>query len=99
MNVEGILPIDSKKLVQIRDFEQMFTLPPPTGLREAKAKLGSGYPNTWYEYVPQSYTGDERVPLIVQLHGGGNDGRRWANLTIWHLLAEKHGFIVVYPTP
>ena len=52
---------------------------------------------SWYEYVPASYDGSQPVPLILQLHGGGNDGMRWSNYTIWHLMAEKKGFLVVYP--
>ena len=37
------------------------------------------------------------VPLVVQLHGGGNDGYRWATFTAWHVLAERNNFIVIYP--
>jgi len=47
--------------------------------------------------VPKSYDKTRKVPLVVQLHGGGQDGRRWANYTIWHKLADKYGFIVIYP--
>jgi len=97
MNLNNIFPQDIRKLNTIRDFEHMAKLPPAAGLKKASAKFGSGHENTWYEYVPGSYKGDRKVPLIVQIHGGGNDGRRWADYTIWHLLAEEHGFIVIYP--
>ena len=81
----------------VRSFEQMNKLPPPVALREVREKLVDDQTFIWYEYIPASYDGSRPVPLVVQLHGGGNDGIRWANFTIWHLLAEREGFLVVYP--
>lgn len=83
--------------VSARNFEAMTRLPGPEGLREVRGELVPGMENVWYEYVPMSYDAGLEVPLVVQLHGGGNDGRRWADFTVWHLLAEQHGFLVVYP--
>lgn len=79
------------------NFEQMNRMPSLEGLRQRNAELVKGMMNIWYVYIPKSYDGTKSVPLVVQLHGGGNDGKRWSDLTIWHVLAEKEGFIVIYP--
>lgn len=79
------------------NFEQMNCVPPCEGLKQKNAELVKGMMNIWYEYVPKSYDGSKSVPLIVQLHGGGNDGKMWSNYVMWHVLAEKYGFIVIYP--
>ncbi len=79
------------------DFEVLNRIPAPEGLQEVRGEIVPGMNNVWYEYVPSSYDNSRDVPLVVQIHGGGNDGKRWADITIWHLLAEKEGFIVIYP--
>ena len=86
-----------RQAVSVVNFEAMNRVPPQTGLTEARAALVPGMENIWYEYVPKCYDGKTAMPLVVQLHGGGNDGRRWAEATVWHELAERKGLIVVYP--
>ena len=79
------------------NFESMNRVPPLRGLVEVKGEIVKGMENVWYEYVPASYAEGKKVPLVVQLHGGGNDGKRWAGMTVWHEMAERKGCIVVYP--
>ena len=79
------------------NFESKTRLPPIHGLKECRGNFTPGTVNIWYEYVPACYNGKDALPLIVQIHGGGNDGRRWADFTLWHILAERLGLIVVYP--
>ncbi len=86
-----------RQSLEVVDFERINKIPAIRGLKECHQEIMPGYRNVWYEYVPKSYDKSQRVPLVVQLHGGGNDGKRWAELTIWHELAEKEGFIVIYP--
>lgn len=47
-------------------------------------------------YVPEYYTPDRDWPLIVALHGGSGDGRRF----LWNWLrdARAHGALLVTPT-
>jgi poly(hydroxyalkanoate) depolymerase family esterase len=47
-------------------------------------------------YVP-SHAGDQRLPLIVMLHGCTQDPDDFAAGTGMNRLAEEHGFVVAYP--
>lgn len=47
-------------------------------------------------YVPEYYTPDRSWPLVVALHGGSGDGRRF--LWTWLRDARAHGAILVTPT-
>lgn len=48
-------------------------------------------------YVPSSYTGNTRAPLLLVLHGRSGNGQRMADLTRFNARAERHGFLVLYP--
>ncbi|NLV16032.1 MAG: hypothetical protein GXY50_02310 [Syntrophomonadaceae bacterium] len=51
-----------------------------------------------YEYyVPSSYEPSESVPLVLSFHGYQSNGEGQRNLTGLDLLAEKYGFIAVFP--
>ncbi|MEF7616556.1 PHB depolymerase family esterase [Aquincola sp. MAHUQ-54] len=39
----------------------------------------------------------QRVPLVVMLHGCGQNGRAMALSSRMHRLADRHGFLVLYP--
>src|SRR5512147_978319 len=54
---------------------------------------------TYKLYVPASYahTSEERVALIVMLHGCTQDPDDFAAGTRMNALADEHGFIVAYP--
>ena len=48
-------------------------------------------------YVPQSYLGDEPVPVVLVFHMLTASGRTAEWLTHFNQIAEQEGFIVVYP--
>jgi polyhydroxybutyrate depolymerase len=50
-------------------------------------------------HVPPAYTGSERVPLVVDMHGFGAGGtRQEVRSGGWKDKADGEGFIVVFPT-
>jgi poly(hydroxyalkanoate) depolymerase family esterase len=54
---------------------------------------------TYKLYIPASYaaTADERMPMVVMLHGCTQDPDDFAAGTRMNTLADEHGFIAVYP--
>jgi len=48
-------------------------------------------------YVPKSYDRARPAPLVISLHGAMNWPEFQRNVSDWDTLADKNGFIVVYP--
>lgn len=71
--------------------------PYPARLREVTGVLADGVEDRWYEYVPASYDGSKKVPLIVGNHGGLMTGWGHAVYTSWTMVADREGFICVFP--
>jgi len=69
----------------------------PERLREHTDVLVDGLQATWYEYVPASYDGTGKVPLVVSLHGGLMTGWGQAIYSSWTQVADREGFIVLFP--
>ncbi|WP_407270054.1 alpha/beta hydrolase family esterase [Radiobacillus sp. PE A8.2] len=69
----------------------------PTRLTEHSDSLADGIPDTWYEYVPSSYDGACKVPLVISLHGGLMTGWGQSIYSSWTIVSERDGFIVVFP--
>lgn len=70
----------------------------PERLVEYKDKVVDGIEDTWYEYVPASYDPARKVPLVVSMHGGLMTGWGQAIYTSWTLVADREGFIVLFPS-
>ena len=58
-----------------------------------------GKPHTWFTHVPSGIKKDqtEKVPLLVFFHGGSDNPAEAAEMSKFHELGEKEGFITVYP--
>ncbi len=69
----------------------------PARLTEHNDVVVDGIADTWYEYVPSSYDGSREVPLVVSMHGGLMTGWGQAIYTSWTLVADREGFIVLFP--
>lgn len=69
----------------------------PQRLAEYTDTVLDGTTDTWYEYVPESYDGSKKVPLVVSMHGGMMTGWGQAIYTSWTLVADREGFIVLFP--
>jgi len=48
-------------------------------------------------HVPPSYNGKTPMPLVILLHGHGQDGKTIAHHTKFNEMANREGFIAVYP--
>lgn len=69
----------------------------PKHLKEYRECIVDGIEDTWYEYVPQTYDANKKTPLVVSMHGGLMTGWGQALYTSWTLVADREGFIVVFP--
>lgn len=48
-------------------------------------------------HIPQGYTASRPYPLVVVLHGAFSTAREMEKWTGWSQLADREGFIVIYP--
>ena len=56
-----------------------------------------GEPRRWITYVPSSYDGSKAVPLVMSIHGYTASMQSMVEESRWWEIAEKEGFIVVFP--
>lgn len=69
----------------------------PRRLTEHTEVVEGDSSSTWYEYVPTTYDEARKTPLVVSLHGGLMTGWGQAIYSSWTLVAEREGFIVLFP--
>lgn len=69
----------------------------PERLQEFHGVVADDVEDEWYEYVPESYDSSKPVPLVIGLHGGLMTGWGHAIYTSWTLVAEREGFICLFP--
>jgi polyhydroxybutyrate depolymerase len=60
--------------------------------------VSSGEKRSYLLYVPESYNASTPTPLVIVIHGFAQWPAHQAQVTIWNDLADKEGFIVVYPS-
>lgn len=71
--------------------------PYPPLLREHEGVVADGITDVWYTYVPESYDPSTPTPLVIALHGGLMTGWGQAVYTSWVNVADREGFIVLFP--
>jgi len=59
--------------------------------------VSSGEKREYLLHVPRSYDASKRVPLVISLHGAGGWPVIQMELSGWNRVADREGFIVVYP--
>jgi polyhydroxybutyrate depolymerase len=68
------------------------------GANESRGTLEfGGLTRTYLVHLPLSYDARKRWPLVLALHGGGGAGPGTQRLTHLGEIADRRGFIVVYP--
>lgn len=62
--------------------------------------INNGFKHTWYEFIPEGLRGtQEKVPLVIYLHGINCVALYGAEQSGWSELAKQNGFIAVFPDP
>ena len=60
--------------------------------------VSSGEEREYVLDVPRSYDRARPAPLVISLHGAGLWGAAQKDISQWNEVAERDGFIVVYPS-
>ena len=71
--------------------------PYPAGLTEHREVLVGGVEDTWFTFVPSNPRPGVAMPLVISLHGGLMTGWGQAVYSSWTAVAEREGFVVVFP--
>lgn len=66
--------------------------------RNNGAIVSSGERREYLLYVPRSYDRATPAPLVISMHGAGLWPAAQMEISQWNQAAERHGFIVVYPS-
>lgn len=70
----------------------------PKNLKEYREKIIDDVEDEWFVYVPDSYDPTKKTPLVFSMHGGIMSGWAQCIYTSWSLIADREGFIVVFPS-
>lgn len=62
-----------------------------------KSLMHDGQNRTYSIYIPDSYNGDDALPLVLNFHGWGSNNSQQANLSQMNSVADSEGFLTVYP--
>jgi polyhydroxybutyrate depolymerase len=66
--------------------------------RDNGSFVSSGEKREYLLYVPRSYDRSKPTPLVISMHGAGLWGASQRDISRWNDLADRKGFIVVYPS-
>jgi polyhydroxybutyrate depolymerase len=66
--------------------------------RDNGSFVSSGEKRDYLLYVPRSYDRSRPTPLVISMHGAGLWGAAQRETSRWNDLADKQGFVVVYPS-
>jgi polyhydroxybutyrate depolymerase len=69
-----------------------------TANRDNGSFVSSGEKREYLLYVPKSYDRSRPTPLVISMHAAGLWGAAQRETSQWNDLADKQGFIVVYPS-
>lgn len=70
--------------------------PVEPGYHEMTFDVG-GQMRSGVAFVPPAYTGDQKVPVVFDLHGSNSNPRGQMTRSSWDKVATKNGFIVFAP--
>lgn len=83
------------ELADVPDTDEVIVqIPPGDYVGTVNSSAGE---RDYYWVIPESYTGERPVPLVISFHDFDSDPISHAALTGWTEKAEAEGFIVVFP--
>ena len=56
-----------------------------------------GLTRTYLKYIPAGFDGNNSLPLVMNFHGGTDNGNAQLNIADMRALADQDQFILVYP--
>ncbi len=77
--------------------DMALTSPQPFAIDVAEGLIDQGQNRAYFLHTPLTDTANHPEPLIVALHGSGMQGKEMADKTALSQLADREGFVVVYP--
>jgi polyhydroxybutyrate depolymerase len=63
----------------------------------ARVVNSNGTERCYFLYVPDDYDPNQPMPLVFSFHGFSSNPNSQSLISGWHKLADKEGFLVVYP--
>ena len=60
--------------------------------------VSSGEAREYLVYVPRSHDRSKATPLVISMHGAAMWPAAQMQVSQWNRVADRHGFIVVYPS-
>jgi polyhydroxybutyrate depolymerase len=66
--------------------------------RDNGSFVSSGEKREYLLYIPKSYDPIRPTPLVISMHAAGLWGAAQRETSLWDSLADREGFIVVYPS-
>ena len=87
-----------EEILNVKGFYEQDSHIMPERLEERHVTLSDGSEHVWYEYVPENLTKEDKAPLVISFHGGGQDGYGQCYATSWTMLADKYHFVTMFPT-
>jgi polyhydroxybutyrate depolymerase len=70
--------------------------PSPSGTTTLLVRI-DGRNRTVIVHLPATYTGQTKIPLVLNMHGSGSDAAQQEALTGMNATSDADGFVVVYP--
>jgi polyhydroxybutyrate depolymerase len=71
--------------------------PIPPGTSAVETLLSGGITRLYRLHIPPGYLPNQNTPLVLSFHGHGSSAKNQERLTGFSALADRDGFLVVYP--
>ena len=94
-DINGLLTLKARRRQRTND--KIVSSGAERGYPRSTTMDSSGREREYVLYVPWSYDRAKPTPLIITMHGALLGPAAQMGISQWNRVADKHGFIVVYP--